>query len=61
MVTYANNIFEEAGSTMSPSMASIVVGFLQLAGSVVASSLIERLGRKVGIARLDDKMIMLFL
>lgn len=54
VITYSNDIFAKAGSSLSPSTSSIIVGLLQFFGSVVASSLIERLGRKVKINTFKD-------
>lgn len=49
LFTFANYyelIFEEAGSSLSPALSSIVVGTIQLAGTISASSVVERVGRK---------------
>lgn len=47
LLTYTANIFEEAGTNLSPNMATIVVGVIQLIGSYVATLLVDRAGRKV--------------
>lgn len=47
LMTYTANIFEEAGSSMSPNMSAIVVGVIQLIGSYAATFLVDRAGRKV--------------
>lgn len=47
MLNYTANIFEEAGSTMSPNVAAILVGIIQLFGSYAATFLVDRTGRKV--------------
>lgn len=47
LLNYTATIFEEAGSSIPPNDASIVVGSIQLAGSYFATVFIERAGRKV--------------
>lgn len=47
VVSFVSEIFLAAGSTLSPSSASIVFGSLQLAGAFMSILLVERLGRKV--------------
>lgn len=47
MMSYASIIFRESGSTLSPSVSSIIIGAIQLVGAYVASMLVDRLGRKV--------------
>lgn len=49
ILNYTANIFQEAGSNMSPNMSAIVVGTIQFLGSVVATSLVDRAGRKVNV------------
>lgn len=44
---YAVTIFHETGSTIDPSLSAIVMGLTQLTGTIFASSLIDRLGRKL--------------
>lgn len=39
-------IFEMAGSSLSPSMGSIIIGIIQIIGSYMSTLLIERLGRR---------------
>lgn len=46
MLSYSSIIFMESGSTLSPNMSSIVIGFIQLVASYVATVLIDRAGRK---------------
>lgn len=46
MLSYSSIIFMESGSTLSPNMSSIVIGFIQLVASYVATILIDRAGRK---------------
>ncbi|XP_015606470.1 facilitated trehalose transporter Tret1 [Cephus cinctus] len=47
MVNYAATIFQMAGSSMSPNTASIIVGAIQVFGSYLSTSLMERAGRKL--------------
>lgn len=47
LLTYTANIFKDAGSNLSPNMATIVVGVIQLIGSYAATFLVDRAGRKV--------------
>lgn len=49
MTTYTANIFEETGSNLSPNISAIIVGFIQLLGSCVATQFVDRCGRKVQI------------
>lgn len=44
---YAATIFHETGSTINPNLSSIVMGSSQLVGTIVASSLVDRVGRKL--------------
>ncbi|KAL0812015.1 hypothetical protein ABMA28_009409 [Loxostege sticticalis] len=50
VLTYAGSIFEKAAETtslnLSPNKQTIVVGALQLMGSIVASCIVEQTGRK---------------
>lgn len=47
MLTYSSTIFIEAGSSLSPNLSSIAIGFMQLVGSYVSTLLVDRAGRKV--------------
>lgn len=47
MGTYTSYIFKATGSNMTPNMSAIVVGVIQLVGSMCATQLVDRLGRKV--------------
>lgn len=47
MTNYANVIFSESGSTLSPGMSSIIVAAIQFIGSYISCLLVDRLGRKV--------------
>lgn len=47
MLNYTASIFAESGSDISPNLSAIVVGFIQLIGTMVATQLIDRAGRKV--------------
>lgn len=45
-MTYTQAIFEEAGSTLSPSLCAIIVSFVQLAANVVSIGLVDRIDRR---------------
>ncbi|XP_026281486.1 facilitated trehalose transporter Tret1 [Frankliniella occidentalis] len=45
ILNYANSIFDMAGSTLRPDVASVVVAAVQLLGSVAACGLADSLGR----------------
>ncbi|XP_064541797.1 facilitated trehalose transporter Tret1 [Drosophila montana] len=47
MLNYTALIFEKSGSSLSPTVSAIIVGFIQLVGSYVATLLVERAGRKL--------------
>jgi hypothetical protein len=47
MSMYSATIFKDAGSSLSPDMSTIIVGFILLIGSYVATMLIDRMGRKL--------------
>lgn len=47
MMNYTANVFEEAGSNLSPNVSAIVVGTIALLGSYTSTSLVDRAGRKV--------------
>lgn len=47
MLNYTSKIFKEAGSELSPNVAAIIVGIIQLIGSCFPVFLVERTGRKV--------------
>lgn len=47
MLYYTATIFKDAGSTMEPNSAAIVVGSIQFFGSFITTNLIDRAGRKV--------------
>lgn len=47
MSNYTANIFKESGSSLSPNTSAIVVGIIQLIGSLIATNLVDRAGRKV--------------
>lgn len=50
MLNYTATIFVEAGSDLTPNMATIVVGVIQLAGAYFSTVLVERAGRKFLLA-----------
>lgn len=47
IISFAGQIFEDAGSAMSTKTSSIIVGAILLVGSIVATVLVERMGRRV--------------
>ncbi|PNF21446.1 hypothetical protein B7P43_G13563 [Cryptotermes secundus] len=46
VIYYTVDIFEEAGSTLSPSLSTVVVGVAQVVATFVSSLLVERIGRR---------------
>lgn len=46
MISYSETIFAIAGSSLSPNTSAIIVGSIQVFGSVLSTSLMERLGRR---------------
>lgn len=47
MLNYTADIFRESGSNVSPNVAAIIIGFIQLLGAYAATELVDRSGRKV--------------
>lgn len=47
MLNYTAVIFEQAGSSLPPTVAAIIVGVIQLMGTYASTLLVERLGRKI--------------
>nr|CAD7571037.1 unnamed protein product [Timema californicum] len=47
VLVYTVNIFQESGSSVSPYVATILVGILQIFGSYIASLLVDRAGRRL--------------
>lgn len=46
MLNFTASIFEESGSSLKPNVASILVGGIQIIGSMFPMFLVDRLGRK---------------
>lgn len=46
LCTYAATIFKESGSTINPNYSAIVMGVNQLIGTIFASTVVDRMGRK---------------
>ncbi|XP_014242296.1 facilitated trehalose transporter Tret1-like isoform X2 [Cimex lectularius] len=46
VIFYTNSIFKSAGSTLDDSISSIIVGFMSVVATAIATLFIERLGRK---------------
>jgi MFS family permease len=47
MINFTASIFKESGSNFSPNVSSIIVGAIQIIGSMMPTLLVDRLGRKV--------------
>jgi MFS transporter, sugar porter (SP) family len=47
ILSYTVNIFQEAGSDLSPNVSTILIGALLFAGSCAASLLVDKTGRKI--------------
>lgn len=47
MMTFTATIFKESGSNLSPNLSSIIVGGIQIIGSMFPTLFVDRLGRKV--------------
>ncbi|KAH8321728.1 hypothetical protein KR074_004284, partial [Drosophila pseudoananassae] len=47
MLNYTAVIFEQAGASLQPTVAAIIVGAIQMLGNYVSTMLVERLGRKI--------------
>ncbi|KAE8751777.1 hypothetical protein FOCC_FOCC001626 [Frankliniella occidentalis] len=50
IIFYTVDIFQAAGSSVSPWVATMVVGVVQVAASVVSFAVVDRLGRRVLLA-----------
>lgn len=47
LVSYAATIFKESGSNLNPNFSSIILGCLQIIGTISTYFLIDRIGRRV--------------
>lgn len=47
MMNFTATIFSESGSNLSPNVSSIIVGGIQIIGSMMPTILVDRLGRKM--------------
>lgn len=47
LVSYAATVFKESGSNLNPNLSSIILGCLQIIGTISTYFLIDRVGRKV--------------
>lgn len=47
VIFYAQSIFEAAGSTLAPSLCTIIVGVVQVVMTVASALLIEKAGRRI--------------
>ncbi|XP_063629474.1 facilitated trehalose transporter Tret1-like [Cydia splendana] len=50
LMNYASEVFARAGSTWDPNLLTLLMGFLQLAGSFFTTVSIEKFGRKIPLA-----------
>lgn len=50
MINYSNKIFERAGSSLSPSMSSIIVAVVQIFANFLTTMLADKAGRKLLLA-----------
>jgi Sugar (and other) transporter len=46
LLSYASMVFDQAGSTLSPNTSSIIVGGIQIIGTLVSVCAVDRTGRK---------------
>lgn len=47
VIFYANNIFKDAGSTLSPSISAIIIGVIQVVCTYASTLLVDKAGRKI--------------
>lgn len=47
VIFYSGTIFKDAGSSLDPAIATIIVGLSQVVSTVVSASLIDKAGRKI--------------
>lgn len=47
MMNFTSTIFKESGSNLSPNVSAIIVGGIQIIGSMLPTLLVDRLGRKM--------------
>lgn len=52
MINYTATIFAESGTDLTPTMAAIAMGFIQLMGTYFSTLLVDRTGRKVTFFRI---------
>lgn len=50
LLCYAASIFYDAGSSISPYYASIILSLMQLLGAYISTILVDRIGRKILLA-----------
>jgi SP family facilitated glucose transporter-like MFS transporter 8 len=56
VIFYTLDLFKEAGSTLSPSLATVVVGVFQVVATLVSSFFVERTGRRALLIFSDVSM-----
>ncbi|KAF5269946.1 hypothetical protein FQR65_LT05745 [Abscondita terminalis] len=47
VIFYTSRIFEDSGSSVSPTQATMIIGAIQFAATFVSSNVVDRLGRRV--------------
>lgn len=47
VIFYANSIFKDAGSTLSPDISAIIIGAIQVIVTYVSSILVDKAGRRI--------------
>ena len=57
VIFYTSNIFESAGSSLDPKVATIIVGVIQCIATFVSSLVVDRLGRRLLLLLSDFFML----
>ncbi|CAG7696688.1 unnamed protein product, partial [Allacma fusca] len=60
VIFYTTDIFTDAGSSLAPSMCTVIIGTVQVLASLVSSLLMDKAGRKV-LLLFSDLVMSLFL
>lgn len=47
MISYAGKIFTDSGSAIEPNIAAIIVAIVQLIGTYISTTLVDKAGRRV--------------
>ena len=56
VIFYSTTIFQDAGSSLEPEVATIIVGVVQVAATLLSSILMDKLGRKILLLFSDSVM-----